>query len=387
MSRVGTLFGYGFRVFFLSCAACAAAVMTAWVGVFTFGWSVAGSRPMAWHAHEMLFGVGSAAIAGFLLTAVPNWTGTERLHGRALAALWLLWLAGRMAFWVSYPLTTGAAALAARAIDLAFLPLLAVIVARPIIATGNRRNLIVIAVLAGLFVANLALTLMPARGPVLALDLVTLLMILIGGRIAPLFTRNWLVRKGLDGDVVQSHSWLDIASLVTMLLVLITDLAGLSPGIVGPCAILAALASLGRLIEWQGWRAWSDPLVWVLHLGYLWIVMALMIRGFGHLTELVSPRAWIHALGIGAMGTLIIGIMPRVSLGHTGRTLTLPRGGSIMLWLMTVAAVTRTGNALGWFDHAWALTTAGLAWIIAFLLFIGHFLPVLSAPRPDGRPG
>lgn len=260
MRRVRTLFGYGFRVFFLSCAAYAAADMTAWIGVFTFGWSVAGSRPMTWHAHEMLFGVGSAAIAGFLLTAVPNWTGTQRLHGRALAVLWLLWLAGRVAFWVTDPLVSGAAALAARAIDLAFLPLLALVVARPIIATGNRRNLIVIAVLLGLFVANLALTLMPARGPVLALDLVTMLMILIGGRIAPLFTRNWLLRRGLAGDAVQSHGWLDAASIASMAVVLFAHLIGLAPGLVGITAIIASLLNLARLIEWQGWRAWRGSL-------------------------------------------------------------------------------------------------------------------------------
>jgi uncharacterized protein involved in response to NO len=386
MKRTETLFSYGFRIFFLSCAAYAVALMVAWIGVFTFGWGVAGSRPMIWHAHEMLLGVASAAIAGFLLTAVPNWTGTDRLHGRGLAGLCLLWFAGRLAFWVVDPFAAGDAALVARVIDLAFLPTLALIVARPIIATGNRRNLIVIALLGGLSAANLGLTLIPTRGPLLLLDLVTMLMILIGGRIAPLFTRNWLLRRGLAGDAVQSHGWLDAASIASMAAVLFAHLIGLAPGLVGITAIIASLFNLARLIEWQGWRAWRDPLVWVLHLGYLWIVIALMIRGFGHLTEAVSARAWIHAAGVGAMGTLIIGVMPRVSLGHTGRPLKLPRGGSSLFWLISFAALARTGNALGLFDHAWALTAAGLAWITAFSLFILYFLPVLAAPRADGRP-
>jgi len=389
MRRIDTLFACGFRVFFASCAAYAAAAMVAWIGVFTLGWDVAGSRPLAWHAHEMLLGTATAAIAGFLLTAVPNWTGTERVHGRRLATLWLLWLAGRIGFWITDPFASGAVAIGVRAVDLAFLPALAWAIGRPILATGNRRNAIMIALLAGLFAANLLLVTLPdpVRGPILALDLITLMMIVIGGRIAPLFTRNWLQRRNLAAGAVGSHRWLDAAAIASMAAVLIAHLTAGSGSTTGILAIAAASANLARLAEWQGWRAWRDPLVWVLHLGYAWIVVALMVRGFGALTEAVPVRAWIHAAGAGAMGTLIVGVMPRVTLGHTGRVLALPAGASTMFWLVTVAAIARTGNALGWFGHGGALTIAGAAWIASFALYLVYFLPALAASRADGKPG
>ena len=389
MNALRTVFAAGFRPFFAACALYAVILMTGWIGVFTFGWHVAGSQPVNWHAHEMIHGVVAAAIAGFLLTAVPKWTGTRPVDGIGLLTLWLLWVAGRVGFWVADTGGTGMAARVVEGIDLLFLPALACAVAWPILKTGNRRNLLIVLVLAALFASNLMQGFVPLapRANILALDLVLLLMVVIGGRIGPAFTRNWLARNGLNAEAVQVHPWLDRLALALVALLAIVSLSGLPSKIVGTIALAAALANLARLVEWQGWRAWRDPLVWVLHLGYAWIVIALLLRGMAGHTFALPWNAWIHALGVGAMGTLILGVMSRATLGHTGHELRLPAGGWLMFGLMTVAAVARTGNAIGWFDHNMSLTLAGLAWIAAFALFGLLFFPKLMRPRTDGRPG
>lgn len=389
MTILKTLFAAGFRPFFGACAPYAIALMTAWIGVFLFGWNMAGSQPSNWHAHEMIHGVVAAAIAGFLLTAVPKWTGTRPVAGAALALLWLLWLAGRVGFWVT---DTGAATPAGRiaeGIDLLFLPALALTVAWPIVRTGNRRNLLIVVVLAGLFATNLMQGFLPLaqKANILALDLVLLLMTIIGGRIGPAFTRNWLLKRGLNAEAVQVHAWLDILALGLVVVLALATLFAAPSQVVGTLALIAGLAHLARLLEWQGWRAWRDPLVWVLHLGYAWIVVALLLRGMAAYTFALPASAWMHALGVGAMGTLILGVMARATLGHTGNELRLPTGGWLMFALMTIAAVARTGNATGWFDHNISLTVAGLAWIAAFAVFGLLFFPKLLRPRIDGQPG
>jgi len=384
-----TVFAAGFRPFFASCALYAIVLMTAWIGVFMFGWSMAGSQPNNWHAHEMIHGVVAAAIAGFLLTAVPKWTGTPPVHGGALVLLWLLWVAGRIGFWICDTGTATPTGRIAEGIDLLFLPALAFAVGLPILKTGNRRNLLVVIVLAALFASNLMQGSAPLaqKANILALDLVMLLMVIIGGRIGPTFTRNWLVRRGLDAEAVQVHRWLDITALGLVILLALATLFGTPPQLVGTIALAAGLANLARLLEWQGWRAWRDPLVWVLHLGYAWIVVALLLRGIAGHSLALPWNAWIHALGVGAMGTMILGVMARATLGHTGHELSLPTGGWLMFALISISAIARTGNAIGWFDHNVSLTVAGLTWITAFALFGLLFLPQLMRPRADRQPG
>lgn len=389
MNACKTLFAAGFRPFFASCALYAVVLMTAWIGVFTFGWTMAGAQPNNWHAHEMIHGVVAAAIAGFLLTAVPKWTGTRQLHGLFLLLLWLLWLAGRAGFWLTDTYTDGVAGKVAQVLDLAFLPTLSIAVTWPILKTGNRRNLLIAAVLAALFAANLmqGFDALSHRANILALDLVMVLMVIIGGRIGPAFTRNWLARKGLKAGAVQVHGWLDMTALGLVIALAIAALVETPGQVVGTIALAAALANFARLVEWQGWRAWRDPLVWVLHVGYAWIVISLFLRGVAGLAPALPSNAWVHALGVGAVGTLILGVMSRATLGHTGRELHLPAGGWIMFALVTIAAVARTGNAIGWFGHGHALTLAGLAWIAAFAIFGLLFFPKLLSPRIDGQPG
>jgi len=383
-----TVFAAGFRPFFTSCALYAVVLMTAWIGVFTFGWEMAGSQPRNWHAHEMIHGVVAAAIAGFLLTAVPKWTGTRQVQGTMLLSLWLLWLIGRVGFWLADTGADGVGGKIAQVLDLTFLPALSIAVSWPILKTGNRRNLLIAAVLAALFAANLiqGFDALSHLANILALDLVMILMVIIGGRIGPAFTRNWLARRGLKADAVQMHGWLDITALGLVIALTVAALLESPSGAVGIIALVAALANMARLVEWQGWRAWRDPLVWVLHLGYAWIVISLFLRGITGLVPALPPNAWVHALGVGAVGTLILGVMARATLGHTGRELRLPIGGGTMFALVTVAAVARTGNAIGWFDHNISLSVAGFAWIIAFAVFGLLFFPKLLRPRVDGQP-
>lgn len=389
MQLYRTVFTAAFRPFFASCALYAIVLMIAWMGVFILGWSMAGAQPSHWHAHEMIYGVVAAAIAGFLLTAVPKWTGTRALDGAGLLALWLLWLAGRVGFWIA---DTGAGNLAGRiaeGIDLLFLPALAFAVAWPIVKAGNKRNLLIVIIIGILFAANLmqGFVALSHQANLLALDLIMLLMVIIGGRIGPTFTRNWLAGRGLAAGNVQVHPWLDITAIGLVVMLALATLFGAPAQMVGTIALAAALAHLARLLEWQGWRAWRDPLVWVLHAGYAWIVIALLLRGIAGHTPALPWNAWIHALGVGAMGTLILGVMSRATLGHTGNELSLPKRGWLMFVLISIAAIARTGNAIGGFDHNLSLAVAGLTWILAFALFGLLFFPKLLRPRVDGQPG
>lgn len=389
MKPVEIAFACGFRVFFASCALYAIALMAAWIGVFAFDWSIAGVRPVAWHAHEMIYGMTAAAIAGFLLTAVPNWTRTGPVHGAALAALWLLWAAGRAGYWLGDPAGNGWIAWLVVLADLMFLPALAWVVARPIITTDNRRNLVMVGLLAALFATNLLhhSDQWTVRANTLALDLIMIMMIVIAGRITPLFTRNWLRRQDMDDSGVRSFAWLEYATIGLALAVVLLAQLGVPLRLTGSMAIAAGLAHAARLCGWQGWRAWRDPLVWVLHVGYAWIIAALVLRGIGHIDGSIPVNAWMHALGAGAIATLILGVMSRVTLGHTGRPLKMPRTGSLVFALITVAALARTGSAAGWIARDPALLVAGVAWIGAFAHFALLFFGKLFSPRVDGQPG
>jgi len=386
---VSVLFACGFRIFFLSAAVWAVVLMAAWWTSFALGAPFAGSRPMTWHAHEMLFGVVGAAIAGFLLTAVPNWTGRPRLQGSGLAALWGLWLAARIGALTVDTGLAGLASLAVRLVDLAFFSALALAVAAPILQAGNRRNLVMVVLLIVLFVAALVHAVPETRrgATLFAIDLITIMMAIIGGRITPLFTRNWLERSGRAGPLPAVHPVVDLASLLVLVATLLSGLVTGTSSITGWLAGIAGILHLARLIGWRGWRAASDPLVSVLHLGYLWIPAALLLRAAGLLLPDIPNQAWLHAMGVGAMGTLILGVMARVSLGHTGRPLVLPRGGAWMFVLITIAAAARTLAAVGLIGYGIGLQVSALAWMLAFAGFVILYAPVLMAPRADARPG
>jgi len=385
------LLAYGFRPFFLLSGASAALLVAAWVGMLFVGLPLPlGVNPVAWHAHEMLFGVVPAAIAGFLLTAVPNWTGATPLAGRGLLALLALWLAGRVAMGIGAWLPDVLVAV----VDVAFLAALAAYLARVLLRHGNHRNLILPALLLVLALANLGSHLGFAGvwpsgtriTQVLALDLLAVLMLVVGGRITPAFTANWLRQRGLDASRVVTSPTLDRVALISAALVVAADLISAWPAAGALTAALAALANGYRLWLWRGWLTAREPLLWVLHLGIGWIVLALALKA---LTPLLALPAgvWMHALGAGAVGTLLLGVMTRVALGHTGRALRLPRGAVSIYLLVVLAGLARLGAALHPGEYRTLLVLTAIAWVSAFVLFLAWFVPVLARARPDGRPG
>ncbi|WP_062065288.1 NnrS family protein [Cellvibrio sp. OA-2007] len=385
------LLAHPFRPFFLLAGLYGVITIAAWIGFLFGGLSLPlGWSPVHWHSHEMLFGLIPLAIAGFLLTAVCNWTGAAPLHGKALAALIALWFAGRAAMWTAswWPVAVVAA------IDLLFMPVMAIYMTRVLLQHGNTRNLPIAAILILLSLANLFMhigfiatnPLWLQRGELMALGLITLMMIVIGGRIIPLFTANWLRNQGMQADAIKSFSLLDRAAIIATLLLIPLDFFSGLPWLTGIAALSAGVLNTLRLLGWSGWRTAREPLLWILHLGYGWIVVALLLKSAAAF-NLIAPTAWQHALGVGAMGTLILGVMTRVALGHTGRPLSLPRFGVVIYLAISTAALARVLAAVQLLDYRTGLFTAAFCWSLAFGVFTLIYWPILTRPRADGRPG
>lgn len=391
-ARSSVLLSYAFRPFFMLTGVYAVVVVLGWMGFLFGGWSLPlGWSPFKWHSHEMLYGLVPAAIAGFLLTAVTNWTGASPLRGRRLLALVLLWLAGRALMWLSTSFPAWLVAL----VDLAFLPVLALYLLRVLFRHGNRRNLVLVAVLALLSTGNLLMHLGFAGGrsglldigQQLGFDLILLLMAVIAGRIIPAFSANWLRMQGGSPDWVTRSVWTDRVALVSLALLVPLDALGAPKQMVGAVVLVAALANGLRLWQWAGWRVRKEPLLWVLHLAYAWIVLALSLRALAVLTGTVPDSVWLHAVGVGAIGTLLLGVMTRVAVGHTGRPLKLPPFGLWIYLAITAAALLRLLVAAQAVDFRLGLALAAFAWVLAFGLFAVLYWPILSSPRADGRPG
>ncbi len=389
MTRTPILFHYGFRPFFLLSGLAACGLLAAWLGVLLTGeWPDGPMGASGWHAHEMLFGMIAAAIAGFLLTAVPSWTGTRAASGWPLIGLSGLWLAGRVAL---FP-WTGAPPLLAALLDLAFFPALAVVLAGPLMRAGKARNSAFLLLLALLFTANLLIHLEWLEwvedgvdlGLTLGLGVVLMMVTVIGGRILPAFTRNGLGRNG--GDVA-SWPWVERATLGLTVALIPAGMFDADGGAFGGLALAAALAHALRLVGWRGWRAWRQPILWALHLGYLWIPVALLLKAL-HALAGIPAAAGVHALTIGAFATLILAVMTRAALGHTGRRVVAAPLTVMAYALLTLAAVARTASPLLPVDWVWpSLQGAGLAWLAAFALYLLAYAPILLAPRVDGQPG
>lgn len=386
-----SILAHPFRPFFLLTGVYGVITVIAWMSFLFGGLSLPlGWSPVHWHSHEMLFGLIPLAIAGFLLTAVCNWTGAAPLHGKALLALIIIWFAGRVAMWTASWWPVGIAA----AVDLLFMPVMAIYMTRVLLRHGNKRNLPIAAILLLLSLANVMMhigfiTSDPQwlrRGELMALGLITLMMIVIGGRIFPLFTINWLRNQGIQIECVKSFAALDRAALIATLLLIATDFFIGTPWLTGVMALIAGALNALRLIGWSGWRTAREPLLWILHLGYGWIVVALLLKSAAAF-NLAAPTAWQHALGVGAMGTLILGVMTRVALGHTGRTLTLPRFAIAIYVAITLAALARVLAALQLLDYRVGLLVAATGWSLAFATFTLIYWPILTRPRADGRPG
>lgn len=378
------LLAIAFRPFFLLAAAWSALAMLLWLASLT-GWLSLPALTPAWHAHELLFGVVAAAAAGFALTAVATWTGKPPLAGAGLLALLLLWLAGRLTMLVESP-----PGVVAAVTNLLFLPAVALYLFSRLVPVGQRRNYPLVLILLLLTVAQGAWHFMDSDR-LLAYEAgllaVAAMISLIAGRITPAFTRNWLTRNGDDAAVVRSWPVVERTTMLSTLLVLLMLVAGAPMAWTAMAALLAAVANGVRLLGWAGWTVRADPLMWILHLGYAWIPVGLLLLGLFPWIDTITSSAWLHALGTGAMGILILGVMTRVCLGHTGRPLKLPAAVVPAYWLIIVATLLRVAAAMALLPYRPAVIAAGLAWMAAFAIFAIAYWPILTRPRADGRPG
>jgi uncharacterized protein involved in response to NO len=375
----------GFRPFFLLAAAHALVGVPLWVLVIGGHAPLATSLPaQTWHAHEMLFGYAAAVIAGFLLTAVANWTKRETLVGAPLLALAALWVLGRVLL-----LTPAVPAGLAAAVDLAFLPAVALAIARPILLAENRRNVVMIGVLVALTAANGVVHLdglgvLPGfgrRATLAALHLIVLLMLLITTRVLPLFTRNALGRSDIHATPA-----LDRAAIAATLAVAISDFVWGDAAATPWLCLLAALLVALRTRYWGTRAAFGEPMLWILHLGHAWIAVGLLLKAMTPLLAALASSA-IHAFTAGALGCLTLGMMARVSLGHTGRIIAASASMRAAFFAMLAAGVVRVIAPLLPAPYFTLLAVSAALWALAFALFLGQFTPVLVRPRVDGAPG
>jgi uncharacterized protein involved in response to NO len=379
----------GFRPFFGLAALYAILIVPIWLTIVG-GITQPGAYldAVTWHAHEMLFGFTVAVIAGFLLTAVGNWTQRETVTGIPLLGVAGVWLVGRIAMAFASSLPRFVPALA----DLAFLPLLIAVLARPLVAAKNRRNFVMLGIVAALFLANLAVhlealgVLAPGtamRGCSVALDVVVLVMLLIAGRVLPMFTRN-----ATGATTIRSSPSLDIASVIGMAALTAADAVALAPRVASAIAgIVGVLAAL-RAAHWGARHSGREPLLWILHLGYAWLVVGLLMRAGSSFIAAIPSSLATHAMTVGAIGCLTLGMMARVSLGHTGRALAAPKAMRWAFGAIAFAALVRVFAPIVMPSHYLAaLVVAGALWSFAFATFLVVYAPILTTPRQDGKPG
>jgi uncharacterized protein involved in response to NO len=381
-STPSALFSKGFRPFFLLAAAFAALSVPAWLVALRYGMQPGGALgAMQWHAHEMLFGFAVAVIAGFLLTAVASWTERETAVGLPLFALCLLWLSGRLALFFAGSLPRFVPAL----VDLSFLPALGFACARPIALSRNRRNYVFIALLFLLFSANAAVHLEPtwARSAHrAALDLILLIILLVTARVIPMFTRN-----ATQGSGIRAMPAFERAAGVALGLLLLADTLAWPESVSASCAALAGVFSLLRMRHWGTAHSLRDPLLWVLHVGALWLPLGLLLRAAAAYWPTIPQSSSLHSLTAGAIGTLTLGMMARVSLGHTGRALRAPGSVAVAFMLVVAAGLVRVlGPFLPAVWYMNALVVSATLWSSAFLTFLLVYVKVLTGPRLSGVP-
>lgn len=381
------LFALGFRPFFALAGLSALILILLWNAIFKGTWAADNYfTPTYWHAHEMLLGYSVAVISGFLLTAVKNWTGRPTLTGDQLAGLCILWLYGRIAPFYASLLPDSLIAL----IDLAFLPLLAYHVTKPILAAQQYRNLIFTALLLFLAYGNglihsemLGLKAHTAMvGLQLVVGTIVILILVIAGRVFPFFTE-----RGLPGTLAIRNPQFDQGSVVSAVLVfglLLFDVSGIWLALP---ALLATVVNIARVAGWYVQRIWYVPLLWVLYIGYGWIILGFALTALSAYS-LIQPSLAMHAFTLGGIGVLTLGMMARVALGHTGRALRASNAIAIGFVLINVAAFFRVLLPIAW-PNGYEIFIYGstLAWLAAFSLFIFVYGPILTSPRIDGKEG
>ena len=375
--------GRGFRPFFFLGALYSVVSLAIWGGFYAGHITPPGFLldPVSWHAHEMLYGYTMAIVAGFLLTAVANWTGGAPARQMHLAGLCLLWLLGRFVMNVDLDLPFWAITLA----ETAFIPVLALSLAIPLIKSWNKRNFIFLTLLGVLFACDLAFLITVKKTPLYIALMVVLTMIsLVGGRIIPAFTVAALRRTGIQAFQTPQEK-MDIAALVSLAAVALCLIFAKDTLFLALCAGLSALIHGLRMRHYHTTKTLSDPMLWILHMGYLWLVIGLFmlsLTGFG----ILAIPSVIHALTAGCIGSMTLGMICRVTLGHTGRNLIASKMTTVSFLMIQIAALMRVFGPLFMPDKmAEWITGAAFLWAACFAIYLLIYTPMLIAPRPDGR--
>lgn len=377
------LWNLGFRPFYLLATLFGAFSVLLWVAQYSGYLPSAYLQGSVWHGHEMLFGYTTAVIAGFLLTAVRTWTNQPTASGGSLMALAALWICGRILVLTPYATT-------AAVVNAAFPVAVAVAIGIPLLRSRNVRNYFFVGLLLLMGVLILAVHLAlreffaisPRLGLQLALDVVLFIMAVMAGRVIPMFTNN-----GIPGTNATRNAWVEKLALGTVILLFVVDLLQWPQTVVAAIALSGGLAHAMRLCLWKPWRTLATPLVWILHAAYAWIVVHLALRGLVALDLLAGSYA-THALTVGAIGGLTLGMMTRTARGHTGRLL-LADGFELAIFLLIqVAAVVRVfGGIVSPALYMESVQLSALLWVAALGLYAVRYWPVLTRPRLDGKPG
>ncbi len=386
------LLSFGFRPFFLAAPAYAVIAVGSWIVALGLGLALPPALdPVLFHGHEMVYGFAAAVVAGFFLTVTPSWTGGGALTGVALSSLVALWLLGRVAMWMSALLPTTLVAL----VDLTFLPALIAAVVAPILTKGLRRQVIFIPILGIFWVGDLLIWLdrlgIVAVDPTWSLSLgiyaLVILIVVMGGRVIPSFTSSYLKRASRPDRVV-FYPRMDKVAILATVGVLVLELAGSSGVLVGPACAVLAVVHLVRLYGWHGEVSWREPILWALHVAYLWLAIGFGLMAAAYLGAPIATTVALHALTVGALSGLMLAVMSRAVLGHTGRPIVAAPSVVAAYVLLHAAAFVRVAGAFMGPDlFIETMALAGVLWSAAFLLFFLSCLPILLRPRVDGRPG
>ncbi len=379
------ILSYGFRPFFLCAGIWAVTAMSLWLGAVLFGWELGGSYgAINWHAHELLFGYAAAVLAGFMLTAIPNWTGRLPLSGNPLLALVALWLAGRIAMLLPDLLGMPPAI----AVDSAFLPAMAFVAAREIIAGKNWKNLKVLAGLGGLALANIGFHVAVLGGwdtgywYRAAISVLVMLIAVVGGRIVPSFSRNWLARR--SQKLPAAFDWIDRVALVSLAVALacwVVEPLGQLTALL--CAVGAATQAW-RLLRWRSWSTRGESIVFVLHAAFAFIPIGLIANAAAAVGA-ISEISALHLLTVGAIGVMTLAVMSRATLGHTGNAIVANWPIRVSYLALIAAALIRPAadSSLEWYYPVLALS--GGLWLLAFSSFLVGCGPLLVSARKGSR--
>ncbi len=385
VTRPAALWTIGFRPFFLAASLWSATALALWIVVLFTG-RVPPSRfdPLQWHIHEMLFGFVPAAIAGFMLTAIPTWTGRKAVQGAPLAGLAALWLLGRIAcLWSAHlPLWLAAG------VDLAFPFVLCAVAAREILAARSWRNLplpLPIALLGGadvlMYLEIAGVTVPPGLGWRLGLAAIIVLVSAVAGRIIPSFTRNWLVQRGAVSVPPAVRGTIDRLGVAALHGGLVGWAFAPASRALGVLLLVAAALALYRVLRWRAPATLAEPLLAVLHLGYGWLMAGAGLLGASMLGTAVPLAAAVHAFTAGAIGTLVLAVMTRVSLGHTGRSLQADRVTALTYIGISFAAAGRVLASIASSEFLPLIVISAALWVASFALFAVRYGPMLLAPR------